>query len=235
MMSEKIDELLPRIEAALARGGRSMDDLLILLATKTRTAQEIREAVELFEKRGVKVDVGENRQQEFAKHAELEDLHEAGVMRHYIGTIQSNKARDISRFADLVHSIDRESALTSIEKRAANDGKVQRVLIQVNTSGEESKGGYEPDLGLLREVAERCAESDSLALEGLMTIGTNTDDEVEIRRSLRQLRELRDGLGIEAVKELSMGMSNDLEIAIEEGATIVRVGSAVFGPRDYSH
>ncbi len=235
MMSEKIDELLPRIEAALARGGRSMDDLLILLATKTRTAEEIREAVELFKARGITVGVGENRQQEIAKHAELEDLHEAGILRHFIGHIQSNKARDITRFADLVHSIDRESALTSIEKRAANDDKVQRVLIQVNTSGEDSKGGYDPDLGLLTEIAQRCNESESLALEGLMTIGTNTDDEAEIRRSLRQLRELRDGLGLEAVKELSMGMSNDLEIAIEEGATIVRVGSAVFGPRDYSH
>lgn len=238
-LDARVAQLLERVNNACESAGRSFDSLHILLATKTRTADEIRAAYEEFARQGVTVSVGENRAQEMAKHSELDDLRPAsdsdeptsGMQRHFIGRIQTNKARDVVRFADLIHSVDREDLIPALERRANNGGITQRVLLQVNTSGEESKGGFEPDAALLRDQVARCRENGILIPEGLMTIGANTTDEAEVTRSLRLLRELRDQLADDAMSTLSMGMSHDLEAAIAEGATIVRVGSAVFGPR----
>ena len=230
-LADSIDQVLDRIAQAAQRAGRSAEDIAIVLATKTRTADEIRAAVEIFSERGVRVGVGENRAQEIAKHVDLEDL---GLTRHFIGRLQTNKARDVVRFADLIHSVDRPGLIDALERRADNDGVTQRILLQVNTSGEDTKAGFAPDAAVLKDAIDRCRDGGTLTVEGLMTIGSHTGDEDEVRRSLRDLRILREDLADGAVRELSMGMTHDLEQAVEEGATIIRVGSAVFGERDYT-
>ncbi|MDK7741426.1 YggS family pyridoxal phosphate-dependent enzyme [Helcobacillus massiliensis] len=230
-LADSIDQVLDRIAQAAQRAGRSAEDIAIVLATKTRTADEIRAAVEIFSERGVRVGVGENRAQEIAKHVDLEDL---GLTRHFIGRLQTNKARDVVRFADLIHSVDRPGLIDALERRADNDGVTQRILLQVNTSGEDTKAGFAPDAAVLKDAIDRCRDGGTLTVEGLMTIGSHTGDEDEVRRSLRDLRILREDLADGAVRELSMGMTHDLEQAVEEGATIIRVGSAVFGERNYT-
>ena len=231
----RLDEVLGRIDAAAARAGRDGAEITLLLATKTRTPAQIAEMIELLRERGRRIAVGENRAQEIAKH---EDplLAGNGVPRHFIGRLQTNKARDVIAFAELVHSVDRDDIADALERRAELADLRRDVLVQVNTSGEESKGGYGPSLEALAPIVERLRGSEHLRPVGLMTIGANTSDETAVRASLRSLRELRDALrerlGIPELTELSMGMSGDLEIAVEEGATIVRVGSALFGPRD---
>ena len=231
----RLDEVLGRIDAAAARAGRDGAEITLLLATKTRTPAKIAEMIELLQERGRRIAVGENRAQEIAKH---EDplLAGNGVPRHFIGRLQTNKARDVIAFAELVHSVDRDDIADALERRAELADVRRDVLVQVNTSGEESKGGFAPTLEALAPIVERLRGSGHLRPVGLMTIGANTSDETAVRASLRSLRELRDALrerlGIPELTELSMGMSGDLEIAVEEGATIVRVGSALFGPRD---
>lgn len=231
----RLDEVLGRIDAAAARAGRDGAEITLLLATKTRTPAQIAEMIELLQERGRRIAVGENRAQEIAKH---EDplLAGNGVPRHFIGRLQTNKARDVIAFAELVHSVDRDDIADALERRSELADVRRDVLVQVNTSGEESKGGYAPTLEALAPIVERLRGSEHLRPVGLMTIGANTSDETAVRASLRSLRELRDALRerleIPELTELSMGMSGDLEIAVEEGATIVRVGSALFGPRD---
>lgn len=231
----RLDEVLGRIDAAAARAGRDGAEITLLLATKTRTPAQIAEMIELLQERGRRIAVGENRAQEIAKH---EDplLAGNGVPRHFIGRLQTNKARDVIAFAELVHSVDRDDIADALERRSELADVRRDVLVQVNTSGEESKGGYAPTVEALAPIVERLRGSEHLRPIGLMTIGANTSDETAVRASLRSLRELRDALRerleIPELTELSMGMSGDLEIAVEEGATIVRVGSALFGPRD---
>ncbi|WP_114855548.1 YggS family pyridoxal phosphate-dependent enzyme [Brachybacterium sp. YJGR34] len=233
-LSDRLDAVLARIDAAATRGGRDGREVTLLLATKTRTPAEIAAAVEALRERGRSFAVGENRAQEIAKHDDPL-LAGNGVPRHFIGRLQTNKARDVVAFAELIHSVDRDDIADALERRAALAGVVREVLIQVNTSGEESKGGYAPTLEALAPVVERLRSSATLRPVGLMTIGANTSEQTAVRASLHRLRELRDALrdelDVPGIDQLSMGMSGDLEIAVEEGATIVRVGSAVFGPR----
>ncbi|MGO2754387.1 YggS family pyridoxal phosphate-dependent enzyme [Brachybacterium alimentarium] len=230
----RLDDVLSRIDAAAERAGRDSSEITLLLATKTRTPQEIAVVVDLLRQRNRTIAVGENRAQEIAKHA---DPLLAGneVPRHFIGRLQTNKARDVVAFAELIHSVDRGDIADALERRAANASLVRDVLIQVNTSGEESKGGYAPTPEAVGPILERLRASENLRPVGLMTIGANTSDADEVRASLRGLRALRDQarerFGAPELTQLSMGMSGDLEIAVEEGATIVRVGSAIFGAR----
>ncbi|MFQ6484442.1 YggS family pyridoxal phosphate-dependent enzyme [Brachybacterium epidermidis] len=230
----RIDEVLSRIDAAAARAGRDGADITVLLATKLRTPEQIAPAVDLLRSRGRLLAVGENRAQEMAKHKDPL-LAGNGVPRHFIGRLQTNKARDVVAFGELIHSVDRDDIAEALERRAEMAGLHRDVLVQVNTSGEESKGGYDPTPDSVIPVVQRLRGSQVLRPVGLMTIGANTSDDAAVRASLRSLRELReevrDRLGLDDFEQLSMGMSGDLEIAVEEGATIVRVGSAIFGPR----
>lgn len=232
-MSSRIDRVLARIDAAAQRSGREGSDITVLLATKLRDPQQIAIVVELLRRRGREPVVGENRAQEIAKHADPL-LAGNGVPRHFIGRLQTNKARDVVAFAELIHSVDRPDIAAALARRAEQAGVTREVLVQVNTSGEESKGGYAPALETLVPVVQGLRDSGTLRPVGLMTIGANTTDPAVVRESLRGLRRLRDQLveeGFPELRELSMGMSGDLEIAVEEGATIVRVGSAIFGAR----
>lgn len=216
-----------RIADAALAAGREPGEVRLLLATKTVGPERIRVAIEA----GADL-VGENRVQEVRpKYEALDDLE---YERHFIGHLQSNKVNALVPYVSCIESLDRLSLADRLQKRLEREGETMEVLIQVNTSGEESKFGIEPDdaVGFVREVAQR----DALRVRGLMTIGLFTEDPDVARPSLAALRETADRVreeGIDGVEmaELSMGMSGDLEVAIAEGATIVRVGSAVFGER----
>lgn len=202
--------------------GRDPAEVTIVAVTKTVGVHEIRQAIAA----GIR-DFGENRVQEFlGKYGLFPD-----VRWHFIGTLQTNKVKDVVGRAHLIHSVDSVHLLAEIEKRAAAVGLVQDVLIQVNVSGEATKHGFVP-----REVREALIEASRLPhvhVRGLMTMAPLARAE-EVRWVFRELRELRDSLkdmplnGVE-LDELSMGMSNDYRVAVEEGATIVRVGRAIFG------
>ena len=216
-----------RIADAAQAAGREPGEVRLLLATKTVGPERIRVAIEA----GADL-VGENRVQEVRpKYEALDDLE---YERHFIGHLQSNKVNALVPYVSCIESLDRLSLADRLQKRLEREGETMDVLIQVNTSGEESKFGIEPDdaVDFAREIAQR----DALRVRGLMTIGLFTEDPEVARPSLAALRETADRIredGIDGVEmaELSMGMSGDLEVAIAEGATIVRVGSAVFGDR----
>jgi len=220
-----------RIAAACERVGRDPREVRLLLVTKTVPPERIRYAVEAGERL-----LGENRVQEaLQKIPALQDL---PIEWHFIGHLQTNKVKDVLTFAQMVHSVDRLALVTALHKRLERLGRTLDVLVQVNTSGEPSKFGVPPEetLAFVRQVAAY----PTLRIRGLMTIGALTEDTERIRACFRTLRQLRDLLvaadipGVEP-QILSMGMSSDFEIAIEEGSTLVRIGSAIFGPRPTPH
>lgn len=168
-------------------------------------------------------DFGENRVPEALEKVDTgpEDLR-----WHFIGTLQSKKVSKVIGKFCLLHSIDTLELAKKVAQASVREGVVSAVLLQVNASGEESKHGWSPEQIEADMVALQDLEG--LDIQGLMTMAPYTDDEEQLRSSFRRLRELRDRFGL---RELSMGMSNDFRIAIEEGATLVRIGTAIFGPR----
>jgi pyridoxal phosphate enzyme (YggS family) len=202
--------------------GRSPDDVTIVGVTKTVGIDDIRQAITA----GI-YDFGENRVQEFlGKYGLFPD-----VRWHFIGTLQTNKAKDVVGRAYLIHSVDSLKLLNAIDRKAAELGVVQPVLLEVNVSGEGSKHGFAvPDM---TDALVEASRFENVEVRGLMTMAPYARPE-EVRWVFRELRELRDSLremplnGVE-LHELSMGMTNDYRVAVEEGATIVRVGRAIFG------
>jgi pyridoxal phosphate enzyme (YggS family) len=212
-----------RVAEAARRAGRSPGDVTLVAVSKTWPADVLEDAAAA----GVEV-FGENRAQELReKSTVLGDR----VRWHFVGPLQSNKVRQVVGVAELVHSVDRYGLAEAIARRARSLGIVQEVLIEVNTGGEATKHGVEP-AGAPR-LAEEVAGLDGIAVKGLMTIPPRTGDPDGARPYFRDLAALRDlvATAIPGAAELSMGMSADFEQAIEEGATIVRVGEAIFGPR----
>lgn len=224
---ERLGAVTDRIAGATEAAGRDPGSVRLLLATKTVSPDRIRVAIEA----GADL-VGENRVQEVKpKYEALSDLE---YERHFIGHLQSNKVNALVPYVSCIQSLDRLSLADRLQARLEREGETREVLLQVNTSGEESKFGIEP--GEAVEFAREVVRRDALEIRGLMTIGLFSEDPEVTRPSLALLRTTADGIreaGIDGVvmRELSMGMSGDLEVAIEEGATIVRVGSAVFGER----
>ena len=216
-----------RIEAACEQAGRPPSEVRLLLATKTVEPGRVRVAIEA----GARL-VAENRVQEV--RPKFEALSDLDYERHFIGHLQSNKINALVPYVSCIQSLDRLSLAKKLQNRLEREDETREVLLQVNTTREQSKFGLDPEEleGFVREVSRM----DALRIRGLMTIGLFTEDLELARPSLRLLRELGDQVremnldGVE-MKELSMGMSGDLEVAIEEGATIVRIGSAVFGNR----
>ncbi len=206
-----------RIAAACARAGRSVDEVTLIAVTKVFPAAYVEEAIAA----GV-TDIGENRVPEAR---EKKPLVAGSAQWHLIGHLQSNKAKDAVRLFDVIQTVDSADLAGKIARAADGAGKRQEVLVQVNIGDETQKSGAaRNELGAL---AKAVADMPSLHLRGLMAIppaGTVED----ARRYFRELRALRDGLGVEY---LSMGMSEDFEAAVEEGATHVRVGRAIFGSR----
>lgn len=230
-MSLRVAHIQQRIDAACARAHRPAGSVRLLPVSKTFHTEAIREAASLGFSR-----FGENKTQEIRqKIGELPDLPVQWVM---IGHLQTNKAKDAARDVAEVQSLDRLELAYALERRLQAEGREIDVLLQIKTSPEPSKYGLPPDdaAQFLRTVARECP---SLRVRGLMTMAVLSDDVDAVRRCFRALRDLRDRLQSEAIDgvqldKLSMGMSGDFEIAIEEGATEVRIGSAIFGARHYS-
>ncbi|MBO9352931.1 YggS family pyridoxal phosphate-dependent enzyme [Bordetella petrii] len=229
-MAARVGQLRQRIDAACARAGRAPGSVALLPVSKTFGPQAVRQAAALGFRR-----FGENKTQEIRQKAgPLADLGLEWVM---IGHLQTNKAKDAARDATEVQSLDRLDLAYALQRRLQAEGRALDVLVQVKTSPEPSKQGLDIQAvsGFLRIVADACP---ALRVQGLMTLAVQSDDTEAVRACFRALRELRDRLRDEAIAgvrldRLSMGMSGDFEIAIEEGATEVRVGSAIFGARDY--
>jgi pyridoxal phosphate enzyme (YggS family) len=195
----------------------------IVAVTKTHGPEAVRAALAA----GLR-DVGENRVQEALQKQDL--LPELEIEWHLIGTLQRNKARHVAGRFTLIHSVDRLDLASELDRRA-EPGTRQAVLVQVNCSAEPQKGGVMPDSAL--ELLEQLGHLERVEVRGLMTMSALTDDADEQRRAFRLLRELRDGSGGQArLPELSMGMSGDYPIAVEEGATMIRLGTVLFGERE---
>ncbi len=225
MPCESLEQVEERIIRACERAGRKRSEVLLLGASKGVPSEKIRRFYEC----GLST-FGENRVQEFLK--KWEDLKDLPIHWHFIGRLQSNKVKYIIDKVDLIHSLDRESLLEELQKRAKLRGKVQEVLIEVNVGGEETKGGIEPEN--LIPFFEECLKAENIKVVGLMCIPPYREDPEEVRPYFSTLRKLKESVEKEfgiSLKHLSMGMSHDFEIAIEEGATIVRIGTLLFGGR----
>jgi pyridoxal phosphate enzyme (YggS family) len=225
---DRISAVRARIAAAAARAGRDPAGVELLGASKEMPPERLRLAVAA----GLR-HLGENRVQEARGKVEaLADL-EPRPTWHMIGHLQSNKARHAVRLFEWVHSVDSVALAGELDRRRDGVGRPLQVLVEVNTTGEDSKYGVTPEacLDVLAEVAGFA----NLRLRGLMTLGRWSPDPDEARASFRLLRELRDRARERypelSLDHLSMGMSGDFEVAVEEGATWVRVGTAIFGPR----
>lgn len=219
-----------RIENACIKSNRHPDEVKLLLATKTVSANRI-----LIALKSGNTLIAENKIQELKEKYEV--LMDTPHINHFIGHLQTNKIKDVLKYdVACIHSLDRLDLAVKLQQRLEFENKTMEVLIQVNTSNEESKFGVSPDKVV--ELVQQVSQLDRLKIKGLMTIGLFSADVEKIRPCFRLLRAIQEEiisfnvLNVE-MKELSMGMSGDLETAIEEGATIVRVGSAVFGQRNY--
>ncbi len=225
-IAENLKTVVDRIAAAAKRAGREPSSVRLIVVTKTVDVDRIREAVAAGA-----VILGENRVQE-AK-AKIEKL--GGIAGwHLIGHLQSNKAKYAVKLFDMIHSVDNLELAKEIDKQAAKIGKIQNVLIEVSIAGEAQKAG----VGLDRTVdlVKEAAKFKNIAIQGIMTVPPLLDDPEAVRPYFREMRALADGIRKENtpnvnMKELSMGMSGDFEVAVEEGATMVRVGTAIFGKR----
>ena len=218
--------VLERMDQAAKRAGRDPKEIKLVTVSKTVEPARIREAIEA----GVTI-LGENYVQEARR--KIEEIGH-GIQWHMIGHLQSNKAKYAVTLFDYVHSIDGISLAREIDRRAAQKGRRVRALVEVNLSGETSKFGIVPED--VMELIQHVAPLKHISIEGLMTMPPYFDDPERARPYFVELRELGDrvrGEGIEGVRmdELSMGMSGDFEAAIEEGATMIRVGTAIFGER----
>ncbi|MEG2101362.1 MAG: YggS family pyridoxal phosphate-dependent enzyme [Flavobacterium sp.] len=216
-----------RIEDACRLSNRKSSDVQLLLATKTVSAEKIRIAIEAGE-----TLIGENKMQELRdKDSGLENLN---IERHFIGHLQTNKVKDVLKYASCIQSLDRLSLAEELDKQLSKENKSVDVFIQINTSFEESKFGLAPTevIPFIKEIKKY----KTLNIKGLMTIGLLDVEKEKMRPSLQLLREIRDQIynaqidGITHLK-LSMGMSQDLELAIAEGSNMVRVGTSIFGNR----
>ena len=229
MIADRVAAVRERIARAAARAGRAPADVTLVAVSKTFPAEAVREAFAA----GVR-DFGENKVQEAeGKIASLGDLRAAGARFHLVGHLQGNKARKALPLFDCIHSVDGEELAGRLERGAEEHGVVLRVLIQVDLAGEATKHGV-PEAGLFR-LLEAVAGFERLRVDGLMILPPFSEDPEAARPHFRRLRELRDqALARDLLRapHLSMGMSHDLEPAIEEGATMVRVGSAIFGERE---
>ena len=223
-ISERLAAVRARIDAAAIQSGRSPGSVRLVAVSKTKPPEAIREAYASGQR-----DFGENYVQEMAlKAAALADLSELRL--HFIGALQRNKAKQAASVAAVIHTVDREELATELDRRAGALGRTLDVLLEVNVGGEASKAGCAPEaVPALLEAARR---AEHLRVVGLMAIPPYLDDPEAVRPFFARLRELRDTLEAPALlPELSMGMSHDFHVAIAEGATIVRVGTAIFGGR----
>jgi len=229
-ISENITAIQRRIDGAARRAGRRSEEVALMAVSKTHPPESIREAYDA----GLRL-FGENRVQEFAgKAAALADL--AGAEWHMIGHLQTNKAGKTAELFNAVDSIDSVKLAEKLDAAARSLGRKLSVLIEINVGGEAAKSGVAPDSRELEEILLAAPRFEALEFRGLMTVPPFTDDPEDARVFFRRLRELRDTIAARklpavGMNVLSMGMSHDFEVAVEEGSTCVRVGTAIFGER----
>ncbi len=222
-LKDRIDGVEQRIGEACRRSRRKREDVLLVAVSKKFPLDMIFEARRL----GLQ-DFGENYAQELRD--KQKEAGEGAVHWHFIGALQRNKVKYVVGKADLVHAVDNMALVAELDKRAAASGTRVRALVEIN-GGEQSKNGIRGEY--LREFLESASRFQNVSLEGLMIMPPYFEDPEMSRPWFSGLREMRDKIAGEfpGIRELSMGMSNDFEVAVEEGATILRVGSALFGPR----
>ncbi len=227
-IKENLEHINEKIRAAAEKSGRKRDDVLLLAVSKTVDVPRIKEAVEL----GL-VDLGENKPQEINwKYYEIEN-----VRWHQIGHLQTNKVKYIIDKVCLIHSVDSMKLAEEINKRAAAKGIIMDVLVEINIAGEEAKHGV--PLNEAEALAVEISSLENVRVKGLMTVAPFVEDPEENRKYFRQMKNLFVDIDKKSynnidMKYLSMGMTNDYEVAVEEGANIVRIGTGLFGARDYS-
>ena len=228
---ENIAQIKKRITDAALAADRNPEEVKLLLATKTVSAENIKIALESGERL-----IGENRAQELK--SKYTDLLDVPHQKHFIGYLQTNKIKDLLRYdVTCIQSVDRLDLAEKLQARLEFEKKEMDVFIQVNTSNEESKFGIAPEKAI--ELTKQVANLPNIHIKGLMTIGLFSAEEAKVRVCFKLLKDIQQQIvalnlpGVE-MKELSMGMSYDLEFAIEEGSTMVRVGTAIFGQRIYA-
>ena len=227
-LSERRRRVEDRVAAACARNGRDPREIRIVAVTKGHPAETVVAALAA----GFR-EIGENRVgQAMGKFLQVaEPLAEHGAVRHMVGHLQRNKARDALRSFDWIQSVDSMRLARTLSRRLEEGAKLP-VLVEVNAGGEEQKHGFEPESAV--ERAQEIAELPGLVLRGLMTMAPQTDDESVLRATFRRARRLYESLaeiGESPPDTLSMGMSGDYPVAVEEGATMIRLGTVLFGPR----
>jgi hypothetical protein len=229
-IAENIAHVQERLTAAANRAGRATEEIALMAVSKTFPVDSIREAYTA----GLRV-FGENRVQEFAGKAEaLRDLRDAEW--HLIGHLQTNKAAKATELFDAIDSVDSVRAAEKLNASAKSATETLPVLIEINIGGEQAKGGIAPDSDELEKILQGAARWENLQIRGLMTVPPYTEDPEGARGYFQNLRKIRDSIAARKLPRvgtevLSMGMSHDFEVAIEEGATCVRVGTAIFGKR----
>lgn len=228
---ENIAQIKKRITDAALAADRNPEEVKLLLATKTVSAENIKIALESGERL-----IGENRAQELK--SKYTDLLDVPHQKHFIGYLQTNKIKDLLCYdVTCIQSVDRLDLAEKLQARLEFEKKEMDVFIQVNTSNEESKFGIAPEKAI--ELTKQVANLPNIHIKGLMTIGLFSAEEAKVRVCFKLLKEIQKQIialnlpGLE-MKELSMGMSHDLEFAVEEGSTMVRVGTAIFGQRIYA-
>jgi len=223
-IAENLERVREQIAQAAAKAGRAVDEIELVAITKTHPPEKVREAIEAGQ-----TLFGESRVQE--ARAKIPEL-PSSLRWHFVGHLQKNKIRYALPLFELFHAVDSLALAQEMNRIAADEGMHPRVLLQVNVAGEGSKFGFSPDES--REQMEELLALQRLSILGLMTIPPLADQAEASRRYFVQLRELRDRLQTEFhvdLPQLSMGMTQDFPIAVEEGATLVRVGTAIFGER----
>src|SRR5438270_6476584 len=223
-IADNLERVREQIAQAAGKVGRAVDDIELVAISKTHDATKVREAIEAGQ-----TLFGESRVQE--ARAKIPEL-PSSLRWHFVGHMQKNKIRPALPLFELIHSVDALALAQDINRIAEEEGAHPRILLEVNVAGEGSKFGFKPDV--LRNEMEPLLGLGRLSVEGLMTIPPLAEDAEASRKFFVDLRELRDALEKEfnvKLPHLSMGMTNDFTVAIEEGATLVRVGTAIFGER----
>ncbi len=225
-IDQNIKDIWSRIKMAAEKSGRSAREIKLVAVSKTVEPERINQAI----RRGIDI-IGENRVQE--AETKFKQITEK-VQKHLVGHLQSNKAKKAVGLFDFIQSVDSVRIAEEISRRALEKGKLMDVLVEVNTSAEETKFGIEPDHALA--LIETISKLEGIKIKGLMTIGLFSDNAEDTRPCFKKLKTLFDNIKSANIpnvemRYLSMGMTSDFEVAIEEGSNMVRVGTGIFGPR----
>ncbi len=228
-LNDRYQKVLDSIKEACDNAGRKPSEITLVAVSKTKPDEDILKLLKTGHKH-----IGENRAK--ALEDRMEAIKDETVQWHFIGNLQTNKIKYMAHRVDWIQSVHKKKALKEIEKRAKAEDRVINALIQVNISGEGQKSGCEPDQ--LEPMLKYAQNLKYTRVRGLMGMATFTDDPEDVRPEFRLLKKLRDehlhlNGGAVELEHLSMGMTNDLDVAIEEGATMVRIGTAIFGERNY--